>query len=207
MARIKKQAPKLAAYVTAKTTGKPLSICPVCWSRPSVSKRRQLQASSRTKSWNFSVKDIKTGRRFTTATVAKYPCTNCDTVIIVRSPLQDTGEAAPWVKETLLSKGDTETYYEHPTTKDGLWTGYVPPPPVNVSVERADPWLLVRAEALESEFPKHWTRDGNAIKVRVGTDQQHKIWTWFAKRGHPLEQIQSSKKKKKVARKKPSKRT
>lgn len=167
--------------------GKP--ICPECFSKPDIDwgKGRGKGPSSLPKGWNFSTR----GSGEDEIAVVHYRCSNpsCGTLLRIEYMHSDFGNYV-YTPDQIVSE---EKYYSGGHDGTGIWKEGLAPKDVEVAtepegvpelvVEEQGPWVYIDYPPLADRFPKHWTRDGQRIKVRQGTAQYDKIVTWFEGRG------------------------
>ncbi len=119
-----------AAYVDVGKR-KPISICPKCWSRPSVTGRIIKEAQSegkrsRKETWTITAVPVKVGSQVHSGWEMWYPCSNpaCHTHLrVVGMTLVDTEITHPVVIRGLLTAARATEYKEGKTLDNGIWVG------------------------------------------------------------------------------------
>jgi hypothetical protein len=200
MARKTTVKPRRAEAVFAPEGMYPITLCPTCWSRPSVVGRERKQVESRERIWNWN-SDVRDGL---SVSVLNYPCANpdCNTIIKVVLPSNkvDLNEVL-WINRHRLKGKDAEKYRLGKHIKDIWFSPDAEPKEVlttlntprkgekpknkhiEYSVRRDGGWLIIVCDELRDDYPKHWTLVEGAIKTRLVSEQCQKILAWFKKRG------------------------
>jgi hypothetical protein len=154
------------------------SICPLCWSRPSVT-GRYANDGPRTRGWGLTVveKVIRfAGQTFGYAHTLKYPCSNsaCLAEIVVEWMAHETGKEghAHLLKAHQLRGADADKYVAGHTDARGVWKDEPAPAPVVVPLAAPKRSRATREEAPVMSPAPEPVRDKPTRKPRSDKGQK-----------------------------------